>query len=78
MEHNERFQQLELQCAELIRRLDEYESNLQAKEQRLSRIEARLDKLGALLGISQDMLDHKNNFWDYPTILRWHLENRNN
>ena len=78
MEHNDRFQQLELKCAELIQRLDEYEANLQAKAQRLSHLEARLDKIVALLGIEQDVLDHKTNFWDYPSILRWHLESRNN
>lgn len=78
MEDKDRLQQLELQCAELIRRLSEYESKLQVTQERLSQIEARLDNIVALLGIPQERLDLKNNFWDYPTILRWHLENRDN
>lgn len=78
MEDKERLQQLELQCTELIRRLGEYESKLQITQERLSRIEARLENMVALLGIPTERLDLKNNFWDYPTILRWHLKNRDN
>lgn len=78
MEHKARLEQLELLCVEMIRRLDLYEAKLRTTEAQLSLMEARLAKIVDLVGISQEMLDHKDNFWDYPTILRWQLENRNN
>jgi hypothetical protein len=78
MTDKERIEKLELRCAEFIRWQDEHVNNLTRTNERLIQLEARLEKMMALLGTTAEKLDEGTHLWEHAYFLRWQLAQRQN
>ena len=78
MTGKERIERLELRCAEFMRWQDEYNAHLTRTNDRLIMLEARLEKMMALLGTTTEQLDADLPLWEHTTFLLRQLAQRQN